>query len=87
MKAHPHLRNQFVHLMGPDGLRVSRLARVWWRGDRPSRVVTVTGDSLQVVGVVAPGEVFRTKRWILRVVSTSEVRRVRTKNHKMKIAA
>ena len=67
MKAHPHLRNQFVHLMGPDGFRVSRLARVWWRGDRPSRVVTVNGDSLRVVGVVAPGEVFRTKRWVLRV--------------------
>lgn len=87
MTPHPNLRNRYVHLMGPDGLRVSRLNRVWWKNGRPTRVVTATGDSLQVVGVAAPGEIFRTKRWVLRVVRTSDVRMVRTKNHKMKVAA
>ena len=63
------LKGQIVMLNWKGSTRYGRVARVWWKGDRPTRVLTSSGEHLKVSGMNAPGELLDGRFYTLHVTA------------------
>jgi hypothetical protein len=55
----PELKGRRVLLSGGGLHRMDTLLRVWWRGEKVSRVETSSGESVSIIGLCPPNGIIR----------------------------